>query len=186
MKCSAGMLSALAMLLHPACSEHYVVGSLAGAAVEDGGSQVDTRLVGVGLKGEYFNNITLSGDPVLTRIDPSLNLLWIGPAGPTPEVPNRFSVRWQGTLTPPTTEIYIFEVLDDDGSRVWIDDQLKLDLWEGGPSMGSAEVHLERGRAHKIKIEFFSFGGNASFQLSWSSMSVLLQDIPTQNLSPSL
>ncbi|MHC4560869.1 MAG: hypothetical protein ACYS80_26605 [Planctomycetota bacterium] len=42
-----------------------------------------TRRLGGGIKGEYFNNMDLSGQPVLTRIDPQINFYWNpGPGGP--------------------------------------------------------------------------------------------------------
>jgi beta-glucosidase len=59
-----------------------------------------------GLKGEYFNNIDLQGDAVVTRIDPKIDFRWTL-FSPDPEKINYdwFSVRWTGILKAPGPEI---------------------------------------------------------------------------------
>ncbi|KPK37614.1 MAG: hypothetical protein AMJ65_14195, partial [Phycisphaerae bacterium SG8_4] len=51
-----------------------------------------------GLKGEYFNNVSLSGAPAFTRIDPEVNFNWgaTGPGAPLPD--NGWSARWTADL----------------------------------------------------------------------------------------
>ncbi|HKE56324.1 MAG TPA: glycoside hydrolase family 3 N-terminal domain-containing protein, partial [Pyrinomonadaceae bacterium] len=54
-----------------------------------------------GLKGEYFNNRELKGDPTLVRTDKDLNFDW-GAFSPGPGIPeDGFSVRWTGKLLTP-------------------------------------------------------------------------------------
>ncbi len=69
---------------------------------------------------EYFNNATLSGTPVLTRYDQSINFNW-GVNEPAPGVgADNFSVRWATdvSLNPGT---YRFFALADDNIRVTVD-----------------------------------------------------------------
>ncbi|MFU8855275.1 PA14 domain-containing protein, partial [Micromonospora sp. SL1-18] len=65
---------------------------------------------GHGVQGEYFNNVNLTGNPVLTRVDPNVDFDWTGSPG-TGVPANNFSVRWTGTLTPPTSTTYTFSLL---------------------------------------------------------------------------
>ena len=47
--------------------------------------------------GEYYDNTTFSGAPVLTRQDPNINFVW-GEGSPEPAVPaDHFAVRWTKT-----------------------------------------------------------------------------------------
>jgi beta-glucosidase len=60
-----------------------------------------------GLKGEYFNNDSLSGAPVLTRTDKQIDFDW-NSTSPDPAKldPKAFSVRWTGTLQAPAPGDY--------------------------------------------------------------------------------
>jgi hypothetical protein len=77
--------------------------------------------VAPGLQGEYFNNMTLSGVPVLTRIDSTVNFNW-GSGSPGAGVnANQFSVRWSGQVRIPSNGAYTFYTQSDDGVRLWED-----------------------------------------------------------------
>jgi beta-glucosidase len=63
-----------------------------------------------GLIAEYFNNSEFRDKPVLTRTDSQIDFDW-NSASPAPGVPaNDFSVRWTGTISPPTVGDYAFDV----------------------------------------------------------------------------
>jgi beta-glucosidase len=54
-----------------------------------------------GLKGEYFNNKDLQGEPVLVRKDEQVNFDWVRER-PVPQLADdKFSVRWTGKFVPP-------------------------------------------------------------------------------------
>src|SRR5687768_10096411 len=84
-------------------------------------------LTNAGLKGEYFDNATLSGSPAFTRIDVRVDFNW-GNASPggSPAAPydrvgaDRFSVRWTGQVIPRFSEAYTFIASADDGVRMSI------------------------------------------------------------------
>ena len=40
-----------------------------------------------------------------------------------------YSVKWTGTLTPPTTGTYTFGLTSDDGSRLFINGKQVIDNW---------------------------------------------------------
>src|SRR5829696_5877833 len=80
-------------------------------------------------RGEYFNNATLSGTPVLTRADPDINFRW-GTGSPGAGIPNdRFSVRWTRYVYFPDDGVYRFTLTSDDGARLFIDDQMAIEAW---------------------------------------------------------
>ena len=120
-----------------------------------------------GLRGEYFDNMDLSGDPVVTRVDPQVSFDW-GGGSPAPDLPSdHFSVRWTGTLTAPTTGDYELGTTSDDGSRLYLDDRLVVDNWgDHPPRQRTATVHLDAG-PHTIRVDYYENGGGAMVVLGW-------------------
>ncbi len=50
--------------------------------------------------GEYFNNPTITGSPVLVRTDASINFFWPENVSPAAGIPtNNYSVRWTCTIS---------------------------------------------------------------------------------------
>lgn len=136
---------------------------------------------GQGLKGEYFPNRELSGEPVLTRIDPRIAFRWDRGA-PTDDLVARgefdaargldgdgFSVRWTGQLVPPVSGRYQLNVGANDGFRLWIDGRLVAERWESTERMRSESVavDLEARRAHDLRLEYFENERDAEVRLAW-------------------
>lgn len=121
-----------------------------------------------GLRGEYFDNISLSGDPVIVRIDESVNFNW-GAGSPDPRIPSdNFSVRWTGKLVPPQNRTYEINLTTDDGVRFWLDNKLLIDSWhDRGATSDIVRIALEGGREYDIKIEYYEHLVDAVAELSW-------------------
>jgi beta-glucosidase len=121
-----------------------------------------------GLTAEYFDNIKLEGEPVLRRIDPSVNFVWAF-KGVSPTLTSNYSVRWTGVLSPPKTDDYIIGFTGQDGYRVWIDDNLLVDDWtQHRPSTTQTKpIHLEKGKAYVIKVEYYQTLRSAEAKLIW-------------------
>ncbi len=70
-----------------------------------------------------------------------------------------FLVRWAGTFMAPTNGTYVFETRSDDGSMLWIDDQLVVynNRYQGATTRGG-EIYLTAG-PHNIVIGFVQGGG---------------------------
>jgi beta-glucosidase len=128
----------------------------------------DLRGAHHGFKGEYFNNTKLEGQPVLTRTDNSVNFTW-GFTGVTPDLVKNYSVRWTGALIPAESADYLVGFTGQDGYRVWIDDQLVADDWTAHrPSTTvTAPVHLDKGHAYAVKIEYFQTVRSAEAKFVW-------------------
>lgn len=134
-----------------------------------------------GLRGEYFRNPDLSGEPVLVRVDaqvgfrwdrgsPTDNLMARGEAGPDNAVPDdRFGIRWSGQLLPPTSGRYRIEVGANDGFRLSIDGRLLLDHWQDAERLraDSVDLDLEGGRAYDILLEYYDGERDAAVRLAW-------------------
>ena len=91
---------------------------------------------------EYFDNPSLSGRPVLTRYEDTMNHDW-GACSPAPEVPcDNFSARW--TITRHFEKgTYLFLLTVDDGARVW----LVNTGWTGGAFGTGSRMKLAHTRA---------------------------------------
>lgn len=116
--------------------------------------------------GKYFNNINLSGNPILIRIDNQINFNWAF-SSPNSNITNdNFSIIWEGTINSEEAT-YQISLNHDDGMRVYIDNKLVHDHWiNKNGSMESLIISLEKG-SHSLKIEYYEYlnGANAYFNI---------------------
>lgn len=123
-----------------------------------------------GLRGEYFDNNRLEGEPRVVRTDERLDFGWTLNA-PARGIPfDWYSVRWSGRLTIPPTGVRRLGVEGNDGWRLWLDGRLLLDNWRK-QSYGArlADVALPAGTSHDIRVEYFESTGNARVKLVWDA-----------------
>jgi GH43 family beta-xylosidase len=134
-----------------------------------------------GLRAEYFAGYT---EPVLDRIEPTLDAVW-GAGAPAEEVGvDRFSARWTGFVTAPESGSYTVATETDDGVRVWIDGALVIDDWHGHfVTRNEAVVELEAGEATALRIDYFEIDLDASARLLWSAEGLSEEVIPADRLS---
>lgn len=119
-------------------------------------------------RGEYYNNTTLSGSPVLVRDDTSINFNW-GSNSPAPGAVNAddFSVRWTRSLDF-VAGMYRFSVTSDDGCRLWVNNHLLVDAWyDQAARTYTGEIYLPGGPI-PLKLEYYEHGGLAVAQLTWT------------------
>ncbi len=131
-----------------------------------------------GLRGEYYDNRDLNGNPVLTRIDEQVNYNW-GGGSPDPKLPSDdFSVRWVGKLVAPKSAMYEIGLATDDGVRFWLDGKLLIDSWrDRGVTLDTVSVRLEEGRQYDVKIEYYEHTGDAAAFLLWDYVDVSTPEI---------
>jgi beta-glucosidase len=125
----------------------------------------EDRLGEYGLIGEYFPNRSLSGAPVVSRLDPTVYFDW-KEGSPDPKIAvDSFSVRWTGVLIPKESGTYTFQVASDDGNRLFLDNKFLIDDWnDHGLNPSSAIVSLEKGRMYRIRLEYYEHAGAAVVQ----------------------
>jgi len=122
-----------------------------------------------GWRGEYFNNMSLSGAPAFVRDDANINFNW-GTGSPAPGYVNGdvFSVRWTRTVNMAPGS-YRFYMTVDDGARLWVNGHLLIDAWrEQAATTYTGDIYLPGG-AIPIKMEYFENTGLAVAQLTWTS-----------------
>jgi beta-glucosidase len=121
-----------------------------------------------GLKGEYFNNMDLSGNPALVRIDKQVYFDWSGQSPDDAINSDQFSARWTGKLIPPETGEYQIGVTTDDGVRLYIDGKRVIEFWQDrSPISNMITMELEQGREYDIRMEYYENGGGAFASLGW-------------------
>ena len=119
-------------------------------------------------RGEYYNNASLSGSPVLVRNDAAVSFDW-GTGSPASGVnADQFSARWTRTAYFPSTGTYTLSATADDGVRVWVDGALLIDKWFAqSRTTHTASKYLTAGN-HDVKVEYFEASGSAACIVTWS------------------
>ena len=123
---------------------------------------------GRGLTVQFYNNMTLSGAPVLTRVDSAVGANWRDQP-PAPGVnANQWSAKWTGSITAPATGEYTFSLTSDDGSRLFVGGTQVIDNWrEQGATTETAKVTLTAGQAVAIEVDYYQNGGGDTLGLGW-------------------
>ncbi|MHC5056994.1 MAG: S8 family serine peptidase [Planctomycetota bacterium] len=145
----------------------------------------DLPATGDGLYGEYWNNVDMSGRPVTSRVDSTVNFLWNNSNKPFNQGRDDFSVSWSGHVLADYDETYTFymDTEADDGVRAWVDGVPLFDDWDS-PVAGehNGTIALAAGERYTITIDFREATGDAIARLSWSSPSVSKEIIPQTHL----
>jgi hypothetical protein len=122
-------------------------------------------------RGEYYNNMALSGTPAFVRDDGQILFDW-GSGSPVWGVigSDGFSVRWTRTVDLSAGR-YRFMMTVDDGGRLWEKDHLLIDAWyDQAARTYTGEIDLPGGSV-PIKMEYYEHTGQAVARLSWSPVS---------------
>jgi DNA-binding beta-propeller fold protein YncE/mono/diheme cytochrome c family protein len=125
---------------------------------------------GTGLLGEYYNNKTLTGTPVLQRKE-AINFGWASKS-PGPGVgTNNFSVRWTGQVEATATGKFTFQTTSNDGVRLWVNGALVVDNWTNHATVtnNSPAITLTKNLRYAIRMEFYDNTGSAVAKLKWKA-----------------
>ncbi|MFC4086344.1 alpha-L-fucosidase [Amycolatopsis samaneae] len=143
-------------------------------------------VAGTGLTARFWPNATFSGEPTVSRVDPTVNYSWKFGGSPAPSVPSgTFSSRWTGQLTPGFSEDYTITAISDDTVKVWIDGRLVIDnSTPHDATIDKASVRLLAGQWYPIKVEQTQQGGESTMKLLWSGPDTPQRIIPAANLYP--
>lgn len=118
-------------------------------------------------EGSYYNNTSLSGDPVFLHQDPTIAFNW-GTGSPGSGVnSDNFSARWTRNLYLPGGA-WKFYTSSDDGSRAYVDGRSVVNQWWDHSSRTeySGYQYLAAGN-HDVKVEFYERGGDASMTFGY-------------------
>jgi len=122
----------------------------------------------LGLMGTYYNTIDFSDEPFTQQISQEINYqLGLGSFIDGFNA-DSISVTWEGEITAPETRTYRFDLVSDDGSRLYINNQLIIDHWfQHGDVLKSGTVKLQKGQSYNIKIEYNDETLGSTIKLGW-------------------
>lgn len=121
-------------------------------------------------RGEYFNNIYLSGSPAFTRNDGAIDFNWGGGSPGSGVAADAFSVRWSRDVSLDAGR-YRFTTTTDDGVRLWVNNRLLIDKWfDQAATVYSSEIDLPGGTV-PIRMEYYEQVGGAEAHLSYTKIS---------------
>jgi hypothetical protein len=117
--------------------------------------------------GDYFDNASLGGSPVLSRYDDKIDFNW-GVGSPDSKIPkDNFSVRWVRSDVWFDGGTHRFTVASDDGVRVWVGDQLVVDEWhDRSPSVIYVDRYVAAG-TYQVRVEYYEHQGGALISVGW-------------------
>jgi hypothetical protein len=156
-----------------------------------------------GLRAEYFHTRDFNRQTglVYEQIDPQVDFDF-GLEGPDPErfQPNRFAIRWTGSLVPAETGVYEFVIRTDHSAKLalntaWYEPPL-IDAYvkSGNDTEYRANILLLGGRSYPLRLEFSKAKQgvdkkdepltHASMQLLWKPPHGVLEPVPERCLIP--
>jgi beta-glucosidase len=143
---------------------------------------------GTGLFGEYWNGESPDGQPVLTVVDPTVDI----PTAPERLTAPVWSARWTGTITPAVDGPHRFTVLAAGISRLEIDGKLVAagerefgQVFDGPPLPASGVAALRAGQPVSIRLDYNSSTawpviepgvGGGNVQLGWQPPDSRIQE----------
>jgi len=118
-------------------------------------------------RGEYYNNVNLTGSPVLVRTDSQVNFDWGSSSPGTGVEADHFGVRWTAFISFGGGN-YVFNATTDDGVRVWVDEQLIIDRWYDQPETTHSVAKYLAGGYHSLRVEHYENTGRAVCKVWWT------------------
>jgi hypothetical protein len=129
-----------------------------------------------------------AGLPLVTRIDPNVDISFDSVPAPAPIGVDKFAVRWHGLLRVPSGGHYYFYANTDDGARLYVNGDLNIKQWveRGAPGFpGSMGTGVTLGAGwNDIVFEYYENGGGAVAQLNWSIPNGAKETIPASAFVP--
>jgi len=135
-----------------------------------------------GLRGQYWSNTTMTGQPAVDRVDQNIDFDWGtgSPSGSLPSADN-FSAKWTGYFVAPTTGAYYFGGNNDDSFSVTVNGvSVYSSTGCGGSSVcyGASTVSLTAGQTVPIVVTYVEQAGLAVAKL-WAKGAVSEGAVPS-------
>ncbi|HYF70563.1 MAG TPA: glycoside hydrolase family 3 C-terminal domain-containing protein [Ohtaekwangia sp.] len=120
-----------------------------------------------GVYAEYFNSTDLSGTPVLTRMEKTVDHQWQeGEIVVKDMKAYNFSARYTTDFTASSSGEIVFEVEGDDGYRFMIDGKEQLNAWSRNRwGAKNIKVKTEKGKTYRLVLEYHQALGKAGIAL---------------------
>jgi sugar lactone lactonase YvrE len=129
-----------------------------------------------GLLGMYRQGIGWEGEPEVVHSDSFI--------APNDVLPSPFSIEWIGKIYLPLSGTYTFGTISDDGSYLYLDDQLVVDNGgHHGDVYIEGQMTLEEG-FHDLRLRYFQDGGGRKIELFWTPPGGARTQVPQEQLFP--
>jgi beta-glucosidase len=121
-----------------------------------------------GLRGEYYPNRELRGDPAFLRIDKKIDFEWWDGAPSERFDPDDFSIRWTGLLVPPESGEYYLGGEGFNAFKLYFENKLLVEF-DGShhPRRTAKPLTLRGGTPYQIRLDYSCRAGDASIRLLW-------------------
>ena len=141
----------------------------------------DTPPVITEWRSEYWDNDSFRGDPEAVRNASVISFSW-GEGRPAEGISSdHFSARFTRRLGL-TPGLYRLTLGADDGARLFIDNQLVLDMWSEGPYR-TISRDMVLGGNHDLRVDYFEARGGAALSLGIDYLGALTAT-PTRTHTP--
>lgn len=129
-----------------------------------------------GLDVDYFSSNTMTGSPLFSAVDTTLDSNWHEGAPRSDMNVDDFGVRWTGTFRPPQSGTYRLGLIGTVKFQLYLDDSLVIrsvypthDGEFPDPRLAQSEpLHLEGGRSYRLRVDAQETYGEAQLQFLWS------------------
>jgi beta-glucosidase len=156
---------------------------IASGALLPGSSAIPASVFENGLQTSYWNNLNFEDEPVLTRLETSVDFIrgFVDFEGaklnaasqkfvPIPtSIEPRFSARWTGVLVAPSSGDHILSLTCAGAAKLFVDDKIVLEAksviqlhsgslhWNGsGAAISTVTLKLEAEKKYAIKLEYIT------------------------------
>jgi beta-glucosidase len=121
-----------------------------------------------GFKAEYFNNTSLSGTPVLTRMEKQLDNFWQEGEQITETLKAyNFSARYTSDFTAEKTDKMTFELVADDGFQFYVDGKMLIGAWANkSGELKNTTLNTVKGTTYHLEVRYKQKDGKASVKLT--------------------
>ncbi|WP_336892096.1 glycoside hydrolase family 3 C-terminal domain-containing protein [Flavicella sp.] len=122
-----------------------------------------------GLQATYYNNLDLSGKPIVTRVEEVINSNWnANPVKGLDEA--KFSVEYTGEIKVDVSGEYALGLHSVNGYKLIIDNKVLIDNKDKPKrSVLKETVFLKKGKSYQVLIQHFHKGYPAKLKFLWSS-----------------
>ena len=125
--------------------------------------------LGQGLIGQYFSNTDLAGEPILRRVDPTVDFRWWGTPPLEGLETGGYSIRWTGALIPPAGGEYAIGGKGLGDYRIYVNDSLAAEFRsEHEINTQWSRFRFPAGEAQDLRVEFSPRRPHAAMQLVWA------------------
>lgn len=138
--------------------------------------------------GEYYAGYGTSSPPnpfslsyyKCKRLDSQINFSWSSDGPGLPGIGgDNFAVGWRGWINIPTSGVWTFYTITDDGVRLRVAGNTLIDKWQDQAIEWQGSINLSAGW-QKIEMDYFENTGGATALLFYSGPGVVKQPIPPE------